>query len=58
MTINRLVRTIAGLFIFLSVVLGAPASPLYHSSYWLWFTVFIGVNLFLFIVQNKTIGFP
>jgi hypothetical protein len=46
MTINNAVRTIAGVFILLSVLLGAPASPLYHSSYWLWFTVFVGANLF------------
>ena len=30
----------------LSLLLGAPASPLYHSSYWLWFTAFVGLNLF------------
>jgi hypothetical protein len=41
-----MVRTIAGLFILVSLALGAPASPLYVSSYWLWFTVFVGANLF------------
>jgi hypothetical protein len=46
MTINRAVRFIAGLFVLLSVALGAPASPVYVSSYWLWFTVFVGANLF------------
>jgi hypothetical protein len=46
MTVNRMVRTIAGLFILVSLALGAPASPLYVSSYWLWFTVFVGANLF------------
>jgi len=46
MTINRAVRVIAGLFVLISVALGAPASPLYVSSYWLWFTVFVGANLF------------
>jgi hypothetical protein len=46
MTINHAVRVIAGTFILLSVALGAQASPLYHSSYWLWFTVFVGANLF------------
>ncbi|HEX7954119.1 MAG TPA: DUF2892 domain-containing protein [Burkholderiales bacterium] len=46
MTVNRWVRTIAGLFILVSLALGAPASPLYVSSYWLWFTVFVGANLF------------
>jgi hypothetical protein len=46
MNINRTVRTIAGAFVLISILLGAPASPLYHSSYWLWFTVFVGANLF------------
>ena len=46
MTINHAVRVIAGLFVLISVALGAPASPLYVSSYWLWFTVFVGANLF------------
>lgn len=46
MTINRVVRIIAGLFILISLALGAPASPLYVSSYWLWFTAFVGANLF------------
>ena len=46
MTINRVVRTIAGTFILLSLALGVEASPVYHSSYWLWFTVFVGANLF------------
>jgi hypothetical protein len=46
MNINRAVRIIAGLFVLLSVALAAPASPLYVSSYWLWFTVFVGANLF------------
>jgi len=46
MTINHAVRVIAGFFILISVALGAPASPLYISSYWLWFTVFVGANLF------------
>ncbi len=46
MTINRAIRVIAGLFVLISVALGAPASPLYVSGYWLWFTVFVGANLF------------
>lgn len=45
MTVNRAVRIIAGLFILISLALGAPASPLYVSSYWLWFTAFVGANL-------------
>jgi hypothetical protein len=46
MTVNRAIRVIAGLFILISVALGAPASPFYVSSYWLWFTVFVSANLF------------
>jgi hypothetical protein len=46
MNINRMVRTVAGLFILISLALGAPASPLFVSSYWLWFTAFVGANLF------------
>ncbi len=46
MNVNRMVRIIAGLFILVSLALGAPASPLYVSSYWLWFTAFVGANLF------------
>ena len=43
---ERIIRIMAGSFILLSLLLGAPASPLYHSSYWLWFTAFVGFNLF------------
>ena len=46
MTINRVVRIIAGFFVLLSLALGAEGSPLYVSHYWLWFTVFVGANLF------------
>ena len=46
MTTERLVRIFAGAFVLASLALGAPASPLYMSSYWLWFTVFVGLNLF------------
>ena len=45
MNSERIIRIMAGSFILLSLLLGAPASPLYHSSYWLWFTAFVGVNL-------------
>lgn len=46
MNINRTVRVMAGFFVLLSLALGAPASPVFVSSYWLWFTVFVGANLF------------
>jgi hypothetical protein len=41
----RVVRIVAGCFILISLLLGAPASPFYVSSYWLWFTAFVGANL-------------
>lgn len=40
MTVERGLRTIAGLFVFISVLL-----TVYHSPYWLLFTGFVGVNL-------------
>ena len=46
MTVNRMIRVIAGSLVLISVALGAPLSPLYVSSYWLWLTVFVGANLF------------
>jgi len=46
MTVNRIVRIVAGFFVLVSLALGAQASPLYMSSYWLWFTAFVGANLF------------
>ena len=46
MTTERLIRIFAGAFVLISLALGAPASPLYLSSYWLWFTAFVGFNLF------------
>jgi hypothetical protein len=46
MTTERLIRILAGAFVLISLALGVPASPLYMSSYWLWFTVFVGFNLF------------
>lgn len=41
MTVERVVYIVAGTFILLSLAL----SQLHHPS-WLWFTAFIGVNLF------------
>jgi hypothetical protein len=46
MTIDNWIRVIAGSFILISLALGAPVSPLYHSVQWLWFTAFVGANLF------------
>lgn len=46
MTITRITRTMAGAFVLMSLALGVEASPIFHSSNWLWFTVFVGANLF------------
>ncbi|MDR2839204.1 MAG: DUF2892 domain-containing protein [Azonexus sp.] len=35
----------AGAFILLSLALGVPGSPIFHSANWLWFTAFVGANL-------------
>ena len=45
MTSWQLVRVFAGSFILISLALGVPASPLFHSQYWLFFTAFVGANL-------------
>ena len=41
MTIERYVRTIAGTFVLISLALAH-----WVDIRWLWFTVFVGVNLF------------
>jgi len=41
MTVDRMVMAFAGLFILASVVLSQV-----HSPNWLWFTAFVGANLF------------
>ena len=46
MTTERIVRIVAGFFVLLSLSLGVEGSPLFHSSNWLWFTAFVGANLF------------
>jgi len=46
MTANRIVRIVAGFFVLLSVALGFEASPLFQSHNFLWFTAFVGANLF------------
>jgi hypothetical protein len=48
MIISDWIHAIAGTFILLSLSLGVEASPLFHSSYWLIFTAFVGLNLFQF----------
>ena len=41
MNVDRLVFAIAGVFILLSLVLSQI-----HSVHWLWFTAFVGANMF------------
>ena len=48
MTIDRVVFAVAGSFILISLLLAH-----YHSEYWLWFTAFVGANLF----QSAFTGF-
>ena len=47
MTIERYIRIIAGSFILISLALAHWVSP-----YWLWFTAFVGVNLFQAGITN------
>ncbi|KPK18104.1 MAG: sulfurtransferase [Betaproteobacteria bacterium SG8_41] len=46
MQTEKLVRILAGAFVLMSVALGVEASPLFVSKHLLWFTVFVGANLF------------
>lgn len=45
-TVNQYVRIFAGAFVLISLALGVEASPLFVSRNFLWFTAFVGVNLF------------
>ena len=47
MTVNRIVRIVAGFFIMTSLVLAHVIGQADMSTLsWLWFTAFVGVNLF------------
>jgi len=46
MTTDRIVRIVAGLFVLISLSLGIEKSPLFLNGQWLWFTAFVGANLF------------
>jgi hypothetical protein len=46
MNAERIVRIVAGFFILLSLALGLEASPIFVSSNFLFFTAFVGLNLF------------
>ena len=53
MSTHMMIRAFAGVFVLVSLALGAPASPLFVSTYWLWFTAFVGANL----LQSAFTGF-
>jgi hypothetical protein len=44
---ERIIRLFAGTFVLTSLVLAH-----YHSPYWLWFTAFVGFNLFQSSLTN------
>ena len=46
MNAERIVRIVAGTFIMLSLSLGVEGSPVFVSKYFLFFTAFVGFNLF------------
>ena len=46
MTVNQYIRIFAGAFVMLSLALGVQGSPLFVNQNWLWFTLFVGANLF------------
>jgi len=48
MIISDWIHVFAGFFILLSLSFGVEASPLFLSKYWLFFTAFVGLNLFQF----------
>jgi hypothetical protein len=53
MTIENIVMAVAGFFVMLSLALGWSASPIFHHEYWLFFTGFVGLNVF----QSAFTGF-
>ena len=46
MSTESAIRIFAGMFVLSSLALGVEASPVFHSANWLWFTAFVGFNLF------------
>jgi hypothetical protein len=46
MNVERIVRIVAGGFVLISLALGVEASPVFVHEYWLFFTAFVGLNLF------------
>ena len=46
MTLERMIRMFAGTFVLLSLALGVKGSPVFINENFLWFTAFVGLNLF------------
>ncbi len=53
MTIERIIRIMAGFFVLLTLALGIPESPVFVSKWFLAFTAFVGLNL----LQSGFTGF-
>ena len=53
MTIDSIIRIMAGFFVLLSLALGFDGSPIFVSKWFLAFTAFVGFNLF----QSGITGF-
>lgn len=53
MSIERIIRIMAGFFILLSLALGYAGSPIFVSEWFLAFTAFVGFNL----LQSGFTGF-
>jgi hypothetical protein len=51
-TIDRLIRIFASVFILLSLALGVEGSPVFISKWWLAFTAFVGFNLLQYGLTN------
>lgn len=46
MTIEYIIRIVAGSLILVSLALGVPGCPIYIASNFLWVAAFVGANLF------------
>ena len=53
MSVEKIVLAFAGMAIMLSLALGVQGSPIFQHQNWLWFTAFVGANLF----QSAFTGF-
>ena len=55
LTVNQFVRIFAGAFVLISLALGVEGSPLFVSGKFLWFTAFVGLNLFQFQSDKENV---